>query len=383
MPIRRLLERECPRSKYAPLTAVSELQICCTLDFYARASLGDSVKGEGMECNRPARRRHGFTLVELLVVIAIIGILVALLLPAIQAAREAGRRASCSNKLRQLAIGLHNFHDIYNKFPPGAQEAVLPVPNPAGNTTTILGTSWIVHVLPFIEQKNLADLYRWDLAYNDPINATIGNNIIQTLYCPSGFDAKKYFDPNTNLTLNPSTHYYGVMGPGGPTDNFTVVVGGVTYTYRYGNAGGNGAWSGHGILSHYRETSGSISTFRIVRMSDVIDGTNNTLMLGELSLTLPVNMPGTSTAQPNQYRSWLRGNNGGSATTKNVRYPINSNVYYNGNNNFNEICFGSHHPHGCQFALGDASVRFVQQNMDLVPYMFAASMNGNEHTFLQ
>src|SRR5262245_3998513 len=93
-------------------------------------------------------RKNGFTLVVLLVVIAIIGILVALLLPAIQAAREAGRRSSCQNKIRQLAIGLHNFHDTQGTFPPGAQGAVLPIPNPPGNTTTILGTSWIAHILP-------------------------------------------------------------------------------------------------------------------------------------------------------------------------------------------------------------------------------------------
>ena len=323
-----------------------------------------------------SRSRLGFTLVELLVVIAIIGILVALLLPAIQAAREAGRRASCQNKLKQLSTGLHNFHDTNGTFPPGAEGAVLPFPNPSGNTTTILGTSWIVHVLPFIEQKGVYDLYRFDLAYNSVQNGTLGRTVLDTLKCPSGFDPRRYVDPNTNMTNNVSTQYFGVMGPGGPTDNFTIVTGTTTYTYRVGSSGGNGAWSGHGLLSHYTDdpASTSISKFRKTRIADVLDGTTNTLMLGEISLNLPSTVG-------NQYRSWVRGNNGGSGTTKNVRYPINS-TYYNGSNNFNEISFGSHHPNGCQFALADASVKFVKQSIDLQTYIMAASINTNEPIML-
>jgi prepilin-type N-terminal cleavage/methylation domain-containing protein len=338
----------------------------------------------------PSRnRRFAFTLVELLVVIAIIGVLVALLLPAVQAAREAARRSSCSNKLRQLAIGLHNHHDTHDKLPPGAQGVVYPLPNPPGNTTVgITGTSWIVFTLPFIEQKPLYDLYRFDLSHNSVENGpTVGSVVVPTLYCPSGPDPKKYRDPNTNVTTNPSTHYYGVMGPGGPTDNFQLVIGGTTYQYRYGGSGGNGAWSFHGMLSHYQDIGSSISQFRVVRFSDVTDGTSNTLMLGEISVNLPVNRPGTTTAQPNQYRSWIRGNTtatgaNGSGTTKNVRYPINS-TFYNGNSNFNEISFGSHHPGGAQFALGDASVRFVPQTIDLLIYQGAASMNQREQAPLQ
>jgi prepilin-type N-terminal cleavage/methylation domain-containing protein len=322
--------------------------------------------------------RRGFTLVELLVVIAIIGVLVALLLPAVQAAREAARRSSCSNKIRQLAIALHNHHDTHSKLPPGAQGAVLPQPNLTGTTATFPGTSWIVFSLPFFEQQPLYDLYRFDLAYNSVENGTtVGPKVVPTLYCPSGPDPKRYLDPNTNVNTNPSTHYYGVMGPGGPTDNFTIVVNGATYTYRYGGSGGNGAWSFHGMLSHYQDTAGSISTQRIIRFADVLDGTTNTFMLGEISVHLPTTIPGTTTAQPNQYRTWIRGNNGGSGTTKNVRYPINS-TFYNGSNNFNEISFGSQHPGGAQFAMGDASVRFIPQTIDLTVYQASASMNGGE-----
>ena len=85
------------------------------------------------------------------------------------------------------------------------------------------------------------------------------------------------------------------MGPAGPTDNTPNTVNGTTYTYRVGNAGGNGAWSGNGMLSHYRDNPGSISTNRIVRLTDVTDGLTNTLMVAERSVNLP-------SGQTNDYR---------------------------------------------------------------------------------
>jgi len=105
-------------------------------------------------------------------------------------------------------------------------------------------------------------------------------------------------------------------------------------------------------------------------LADVVDGTSNTLMLAERSRIL---RPG----QTNDYRSWIRGNNGGSGTTKNVTHPINS-TFYNGSSNFNDISFGSEHPGGCQFALGDASLKFISANIDLNIYKASASMNGGE-----
>jgi prepilin-type N-terminal cleavage/methylation domain-containing protein len=325
---------------------------------------------------KQTRGQAGFTLVELLVVIAIIGVLVALLLPAVQAAREASRRSSCSNKIRQLAIGLHNFHDSRDKFPPGAQNLVLPQPNPGGNTAMINGASWIVFVLPYIEQQPLFDRYRWDLAYNSPENAAVAGVVVPTLFCPSGPDAQKHIDPNANLSTARAvtTHYYGVMGPAGLTNPTTITIGTVNYPYTVGDPAANGAWSAHGVLSHYRETTGSVSTFRVVRMSDLLDGTSNTLMLAERSRHLPA-------GQTNDYRSWTRGNSGGSGATKNVTYPINS-TFYNGSNNFNHISFGSEHPGGCMFVMGDASVKFLSEVVDMNVYMASASMAHGENVTL-
>src|SRR5262245_46471154 len=110
--------------------------------------------------------RRGFTLIELLVVIAIIAILIGLLLPAVQKVREAAARMSCQNKLKQLGLALHNYHDANSKLPPGAQGAVYPKPNPTNTTTTIVGTSWIVFALPYVEQDNVYKQYRFDLPYN-------------------------------------------------------------------------------------------------------------------------------------------------------------------------------------------------------------------------
>lgn len=315
------------------------------------------------------RKKFGFTLVELLVVIAIIGVLVALLLPAVQAAREAARRMSCGNKIRQLAIAVHNFHDTNNKLPRGAEANVLPVPNPTNSMAYIAGTSWIVHTLPYFEQKSLFDKYRFDLPYSSTENALIGENVVATLFCPSGPDPQRWKDPNTNLTKNVSTHYYGVMGPGGTVNPEVITIGGVNYSYTIGNPVTNGAWSAEGMMSQYRDEAGSVSTGRNIKLSDVIDGTSNTFMLGEISVQL-------RTGQTNQYRSWIRGNSGGSGATKNVLYPINAQTYTT--NNFNDISFGSQHPAGCHFALGDASIKYLNANIDLNIYKASASMNSNE-----
>jgi len=318
----------------------------------------------------PTLSRRGFTLIELLVVIAIIAILIGLLLPAVQKVREAAARMSCQNKMKQLGLALHNYHDANGKLPPGAQNTVLPNPNPAGNTTTIQGTSWIVFILPYIEQDNLYKQYDFTLTYSAAVNSAVGATIVPAIYCPSGPDPKKYLDPNAGVTTNPTTHYYGVMGPGGATNPTTNVIGGITYSYTVGSPAANGAWSAHGMLSQYQDTTGSVSTGRLVKFTDVKDGLTNTLMVAEMSITLP-------TTQTNQYRTWIRGNNGGSGATKNVTNPINSTLY-NGSNNFNDISFGSNHTGGCNFTLGDGSVRFITNNIDLLIYKAAASIDVGE-----
>jgi len=318
-----------------------------------------------------AAKRCAFTLIELLVVIAIIAILIGLLLPAVQKVREAAARMKCSNNLKQLGIGLHAYHDAVGKLPPGAENAVYPKPNPPGNTNSFLGTTWLVYILPYVEQGPLYKNYNFAAAYNNATNLAVGNVPIPIYLCPSAtITTSGNSSEGTAGIRNATTNYFGVMGPNArTTDPFTLTLGGRTYSYRVGNPTTNGAYACSGMLQQYRDTPGSITTGFIVKLTTVTDGLSNTLMVGERSVTPPGGL--------NDYRSWIRGNNGGSGATKNVAYPINS-TNYDGNSNFNDISFGSNHTGGANFLMGDGSVRFVNQNINLTVLQMSASMTEGE-----
>src|SRR5437588_10541086 len=132
---------------------------------------------------RSVRRRSAFTLIELLVVIAIIAVLIALLVPAVQKVREAASRAQCENNLKQLGIGLHNFHDVFKGFPAAHQS----IPNYPGSPSNPPTLSWTPFVLPFIEQGPLYACYRLDRAWDDPATNDNGPNQFQIplFICPS------------------------------------------------------------------------------------------------------------------------------------------------------------------------------------------------------
>ena len=154
------------------------------------------------------RRREGFTLVELLVVIAIIGILVGLLLPAVQAAREAARRMSCSNNLKQMGLAVHNHESALNYLPAWGKTiaaAQYPSPaNPYGDRTTF---GVLFHLLPFMEQSNIYDLFDKKRSYLDPINMPpplgtanpAGFADVATFVCPSTPDVPSDYGPYFTL----------------------------------------------------------------------------------------------------------------------------------------------------------------------------------------
>jgi len=119
----------------------------------------------------------GFTLVELLVVIAIIGILIALLLPAVQQAREAARRMQCSNNLKQIGLGLHNYLDTHKRFPPSRVRW--------GSSPDRITHGWCILVAPFLELGTVQDRYDFDVAWFDPINEEISQTALDVFLCPS------------------------------------------------------------------------------------------------------------------------------------------------------------------------------------------------------
>jgi prepilin-type N-terminal cleavage/methylation domain-containing protein len=292
-------------------------------------------------------RRLAFTLVELLVVIAIIGVLVALLLPAVQAAREAARRTQCTNNLRQLSLAAHNFHDINLSFPKQT--------SPNAQT----GVSWLCLVLPYLEQKALADQVQPGLpSYQGGQNANrvLGRYKIPGFYCPSYVEVRSSstIDDITGFGIAYSTHYVGNMGPVTTTTSTT------NPGYAAITGGAQGALACEGIFPMSPVVVAQNPTNpEGVRLSMVTDGTSNTLM------TFEVAWKGLELS-PGSMRAWVRGVTWLSDSTgaKNIQNAMNT-VRYNGGGNYNSVSLGSNHPSGCNAGMTDGSLRFVSKNIDL------------------
>ena len=286
-------------------------------------------------------RSSGFTLVELLVVIAIIGILIALLLPAVQAAREAARRAQCSNNLKQLGLAMHNYHDTYKR---------LPFPGMAANQ---LG--WTASILPFIEQSAIEDRVNYNQgSHNTPPKYELSTNRISAYLCPSSQEQDErsaYTSENWGGQRCHTVHYYTLLGP--------IGVNPVTGN-DYDDAGRTEPFGGQAREGMMWEQG--------TRFADTLDGLSNTFLFGEISWP-----------DMTKYRHWLRGKYSDSRGTlflisKNVEFPINS----MNESLWNSIAFGSNHPGGAQFAMGDGSCRFVSETVDFNVYLATASRKGKE-----
>jgi prepilin-type N-terminal cleavage/methylation domain-containing protein/prepilin-type processing-associated H-X9-DG protein len=207
-----------------------------------------------------SRRRHaqqGFTLVELLVVIAIIGVLVGLLLPAVQAAREAARRVQCQNNLKQLGLAFHNHETNFNYFPAVGSWRLID------ERTRVLAY-WGVQLLPFIEQENIRSRWNYNLPHNGPDNGQWAAIPLAIMVCPSAADSRR----ETNIAFT------GAPIMGAVSDYAaTLSVSASQYT--------------NGFITTPRPSSllGAISQIlasgRGNKLSDITDGTSNTLLVAE------------------------------------------------------------------------------------------------------
>jgi prepilin-type N-terminal cleavage/methylation domain-containing protein len=293
--------------------------------------------------------RRAFTLVELLVVIAIIGVLVALLLPAVQAAREAARRSTCSNKLRQQTLAVQNYAS--------AKKDQLP-PATLGQGKHGLFT----FLLPYIEQQSIFS--QIDLKTN-PETSIVRINVIDTYVCPNYTEVPQYRDASRNGAL---TTYQGVGGAFRPDitptrqDRFT--------SPGYGDLPMSGAfiWG---------------TTPR--KFKDFTDGTSNSLAIGEFVHTdidstspyhqLPGNIRPWIISAPNLSNPDERAAYSMKVVAATPNSPIDRN---NGDVGYNHLPFGSFHVGGSNFGLADASVRFVADGVNLDLFKYSCTINDGD-----
>jgi prepilin-type N-terminal cleavage/methylation domain-containing protein/prepilin-type processing-associated H-X9-DG protein len=298
--------------------------------------------------------RRGFTLIELLVVIAIIAILIGLLVPAVQKVREAAARAQCQNNLKQIGLGMHNFEGVYKNFPAGQS---------ANNDKCF---SWATYLLPFVEQDSLYKalqakytLFIDPKGLNPPNPAEIrqGNTYAQvktliqtkipTYLCPSEVSPDNHPRTGGNGHQGAKTCYAGNHGT-------------------FNDGGGNPA--GNGIFPRRK---------KVVKLAQIVDGTSNTIMVGEVRGWDPVNkFKDAATGQDfgdgaRYFPTWAGAVDGPDDWDAYLRLgstsrPMNS-IAANYTDDRGQ-CFGSLHTGGANFLLSDGSVQFISESINLTVY---------------
>ena len=266
--------------------------------------------------------RLGFTLVELLVVIAIIAILVALLLPAVQAAREAARKTQCQNRLKQIGLALHGFHDANGAFPPSIED------------WAVKNHTWATLILPYLEQQPLFDLYNMDRRWSHAENRPVYETTLKDFQCPT-----------TERTIAAEVDYCAVDGTG---------LNGEFSGWNDGETGGVGVLIAHNpqLLPENQPT----------KFATILDGTSNSIVVSEDSgraqdsSLIPLNL------------IWAAGPDGPRITHDFT--PINSHRSF-------EIY--SEHETGAMALLADGSVQFIQENIDLAIIGAMLTRSGGEY----
>ncbi|MDZ4684088.1 MAG: DUF1559 domain-containing protein [Planctomycetaceae bacterium] len=321
-------------------------------------------------------RRCAFTLIELLVVIAIIAILIALLLPAVQQAREAARRTECRNRLKQLGLALHNYHDNFNTFPPGTVNPIGENPNGQnGGGAAGIGGPWICFLLPYLDQNPQYTAFSKIVAERPEVvdwfgNATytsqgitVGGETFPAMNCPTHPGNDEKLANGTNMEHLARGNYCASFGKGGY---------GRTYT-------GSPATGGlFGINSK-------------IRMGDVTDGTSSTLAFSELKYRL---VSATGPSLQDTRGTWSYGVMGANifSTRAGPNSAVPDGVW--GCRNFPQegmpcvqvgtpyielaAAARSYHTGGVHACLGDGAVRFFSDNIDLTLWQNLGSRGGAE-----
>jgi prepilin-type N-terminal cleavage/methylation domain-containing protein len=293
------------------------------------------------------RLKRGFTLIELLVVIAIIAILIALLLPAVQQAREAARRIQCKNHLKQVALALHNYHESFNTLPPGwIGVNAAGVPDIQGGN----GFGWAVHILPQMDQIPLSKKLDFDTSIMSANNVPWHQTVLSEFRCPSDI-GPEVWDLNqegsaTVLASVSASNYVGSWGTVELED--TCFPGGLPLPPGQ-------RCNSDGVFSHNSRT----------RFTDFKDGTSNTFMVGERRFDKELNWNAT----------WLGVVPDGEESLARI-LGVTDHTPNSPDAHMED--FSSWHVGGAHLAFGDGKVRFISENIDGRVFQFLATRHGGE-----
>jgi prepilin-type N-terminal cleavage/methylation domain-containing protein len=311
-------------------------------------------------------KRRGFTLVELLVVIAIIGVLVALLLPAVQAAREAARRTQCANHLKQMGLALHMYHDTYKWFPTGAywHGTGSPAKQTAPNKTWTLDRGSIfVRLLPYVEQQALYNLF-------DFRTGTDGQQVAKNGLWLKGVQVPVYNCPTDTVRLlgtfpnqRMAASYHSNMGPSSAISNNPNCSCPLFNTFKTFSRPNTPATNPAGPFTRSGARYQS-------KMSDCTDGLSNTIYLGEVRGECSGHV-GSGWSVSNKWGAFTQiPINFDSCRTQAQATTEKLDFCYATCNWNTEVGFKSLHPNGAQFVFGDGSIKFLPQNIDMKTYNY-------------
>jgi len=337
----------------------------------------------------PSARRRAFTLIELLVVIAIIAILIGLLLPAVQKVREAAARMSCSNNLKQLALGLHNYHDQNQRLPPGAANDRPPF----GNGTNGWGSSWKVYILPFIEQDNIFRQWQFNNSsgYTNAANITLINNIlIKPFRCPSSPVPDTAPRGGTGGPLQ-MTSYTGIAGSVANVTPLPTPIYTATCCSGSGLTTDNGTLYGGSTVTLVAITDGTSNTWLIGEQSDHVRDANRSPITS--GYTGGVGNSSSLYGWPmgaafGNGTGWSNNTDGRNFNCVSVRYMLNqtgiitapgspsdAGMHNDGGQNFP---LNSGHSGGVNIALADGSIRFFSNSTSLAVISAYCTRAGGE-----